>query len=151
MRQDATGPVGLPDEIVSDAALKSILDDLGRSLDQIPQTQHRLMSLSAVAWSPDRMVKVEVGPRGQLVDIEIDPRVFRRPDARALRSAILAAAGEAIRKVTEQAFEVMVGAMPPDLTELRARFDPDGDDPIAEMLRTDADVIAERRRRDEQR
>jgi hypothetical protein len=156
MREDVYGPgrnelselAATPDDIAGEAAIRSIMDDLGQALKNLPQTQDRLMSLTGVGWSPDRMVKVEVGPRGQLVDLEIDPRVFRRPDAGSLKAAILAASAEAVRKVNEQAFEVMLGTMPPDLAELRARFDPDGADPVAQMLQTDADVVAGRRRRD---
>lgn len=138
-----------PDGIAGEATIRSIMEDLGRAVENLPQTQARLMSLTAVAWSPDRMVKVEVGPRGQLVDVEIDPRALRRTDAGALRAAILAASAEAVRKVNEQALEVMLGSMPPDLAELRARFDPGGVDPIAQMLQADVDVVASRRRRDE--
>lgn len=134
--------------VPSDAVLQGLMDELDRTLEKLPDTQRQLMSLSAVAWSADGMVKAEVGPRGQLIDVEIDPRVFRTPDAHALKSSIMDAVTAAIRKLHEHTQELMFGQLPPDLAELRAQFEPEGDDPLAQMLRTDADIVAERRRDD---
>lgn len=138
----------LPDNLPSSAAMQGIMDDLNRALENVPDTQTRLMSLSGVAWSDDRMVKVEVGPRGQLVDLEIDPRVFRKPDSQALRASILAAAAAAVRDITAQANEIVLGELPPELAELRAQLDPGGGDTMAQMFRTDAEILAERKRTD---
>lgn len=133
-------------ELPSDGVLQGLMDELDKALKGIPDSQRQLMSLSAVAWSDDGMVKVEVGPRGQLVDLEIDPRVFRRPDAQALRASILAAVNQAVSEVTQQAQEIMHGHMPPELAELRGQFQPAEDDAMAQLMRTDADLMAERRR-----
>jgi DNA-binding protein YbaB len=135
-------------DVPSDAVLRGLMDELDKTLENLPDTQRRLMSLSGVGWSEDGLVKAVVGPRGQLVDLEIDPRVFRRPDAQALRSSILAATTAAIRRVSEQTQEIMFGQVPPELAELRAQFQPEGDDPIAQMLRTDAEILAEERSSD---
>jgi hypothetical protein len=132
----------------SESAMRGIMDDLDKMMEDLPDTQQRLMSLTGSAWSDDGMVKAEVGPRGQLIDLEIDPRVFRRPDAQGLRESILAAVNAAIRQVTAQTHEIMFGQVPPEMAELRAQFQPDGDDPIAKMLRTDAEIIAEERNTD---
>lgn len=128
-----------------DAALQGLMEELDRTLERIPETQRQLMELTGVAWSGDGMVKAVVGPRGQLLDLEIDPRVFRRPDAGALKMSIMGAVTAAIQKVNEQSREIILGQVPPELAELRAQFQPDGDDPIAEMLLTDADLLARRR------
>lgn len=127
----------------SEAALQGLMDELDKTLGNLPDTQQRLLSLTGVAWSDDGLVKAEVGPRGQLVDLAIDPRVFRRPDAQALRDSILAAVTSAIEQVMAQTQEIMFGQLPPEVAELRAQFQPDGDDPIAQMLRTDAEILAE--------
>jgi DNA-binding protein YbaB len=104
-----------------------------------------MMSVTGVSWSDDRMVKVVVGPRGQLVDLEIDPRVFRRPDAAELRAKILGAANDAVRKVTEQVQEIMSEQLPPDMAEWRARHAPDGLDEKSGYFRGDAEIYAERK------
>jgi hypothetical protein len=129
----------------SDAAMQGLMDELDKALGKLPDTQQRLLSLTGVGWSDDGMVKAEVGPRGQLIDLEIDPRVFRRPDAQRLRDSIMGAVNAAIQQVTEQTQEIMFGQLPPEVAELRAQFQPDGDDPIAQMLRTDAEIIAKGR------
>lgn len=135
-------------ELPGDEAMVGLMGELEQALKNLPDTQRRLMSLSAVAWSEDGLVKAEVGPRGQLVDLEIDPRVFRRPDASSLKESILEAVTAAIRQVSRQSHELVFGQMPPEVSELRAQFPPEGDDPIAQALQTDAELLAERRRAD---
>jgi hypothetical protein len=90
------------------------------------------------------MVKAVVGPRGQLVDLEIDPRVFRQSDTSALRAGILAAAAAAAREVSEKARDVMYELMPPDIGEVRARYLPKWEDPVPDVFRGDAELYAER-------
>jgi DNA-binding protein YbaB len=48
-----------------------------------------------------------VGPRGQLVELEIDPRVYRRPDSQALAAAIVATATRAGADVDAQVQEIL--------------------------------------------
>lgn len=133
------------DRIPGDAALQGLMDELERTMARIPETQQRLMELTGVAWSSDGMVKAVVGPRGQLLDLEIDSRVFRRPDAQALKASLMGAVTAAIQEVSMQSREIILGQVPPELAELRAQFQPDGDDPIAQMLQTDAELLALRR------
>jgi hypothetical protein len=134
------------DALPGSAALQGLMDDLDKMLGNLHDTQRRMMSLSGVGWSDDRMVKAEVGPRGQLTGLQIDPRALRRPDARALEASVLAAVAAAVRQVVEQTQETVLGEMAPDLAELRAQSPVDETDPLAQMLRTDAEIMAERRR-----
>ena len=98
-----------PYKLPGDAALQGLMEELDRTLERIPETQRQLMELTGVAWSGDGMVKAVVGPRGQLLDLEIDPRVFRRPDAGALKMSIMGAVTAAIQKVNEQSREIILG------------------------------------------
>lgn len=106
------------------------------------------MSLTGEAWSDDRLVRAEVGPRGQLVDLEIDPRVFRKPDSQSLRASILAAASAAVREVAERTQEIVAELLPPDSAGLRSGpgsgTRSGGGGPVARALRTDAEILAER-------
>ncbi|MCP3802597.1 YbaB/EbfC family nucleoid-associated protein [Allokutzneria sp. A3M-2-11 16] len=125
----------------------SMLEQLQKTTAAIPQTQQRMMDIVGTGWSDDRMVKVVVGPRGQLVDLEIDPRVFRKPDAAELRAKILKASRDAVRQSTEQAQDIVNENFPPELEELRALAGDGGlenGDPLADAFRSDADVYAER-------
>src|SRR5262245_52256862 len=71
------------------------MSDLGRQLRQI----------TATAKSDDGFISATVGPRGQLIKLDIDPRIYRRPDSKQLAAAITktiqSATSEAMAKVTE--------------------------------------------------
>lgn len=120
---------------------QDMLAQLKKSAEALPKTQERMTSVTAVSYSDDRMVKVVVGPRGQLVDLEIDPRVFRQPDAKELSAKILATTREAVRQVTEQMQEIVAEQLPPDMAEWRARY---AQDEPARTIRGDAEIYAER-------
>jgi DNA-binding protein YbaB len=135
-------------EISSDAVnpvFQDMLAQLKKATESLPKTRERMMSVSGVAWSPDRMVKVVVGPRGQLVDLEIDPRVFRRPDAAQLRATILDASSAAVRDVGGQMKELMEEQIPPEFVELRNQMLPERADSVDTPQRTDAEIYAERK------
>lgn len=134
-------PHNLPDS----AALQGLMAEFDKTLAGLPEAQERLMSLTGVAWSDDGLVKAVVGPRGQLIDLDIDPRVFRKPDAQALKASIMRATLAAIRQVSEQTQEIVYGQLPPELAELRAQLYPDTSDPMGEMMLTDAEIVAKRR------
>ncbi|NIH84492.1 YbaB/EbfC family nucleoid-associated protein [Amycolatopsis granulosa] len=122
-----------------------MLEELQKVTENIPKTHQRMLAITGVAWSPDRMVKVVVGPRGQLVDLEIDPRVFRKPDAPGLQAAILAASAEAVAQVSAQIQEIMAEQFSPEFTELRNQLQFDGAGDMDYLYRADAEVYAERK------
>ncbi len=97
------------------SALRTMFEDTKRAWSNIDQTRQRLAQITGTAWSPDRMVKVVVGPRGQLIDLEIDPRVFRKPDAKALAATILAATRVAVEDATGRVREAVEESIPKDL------------------------------------
>lgn len=138
------GGMPLPDNLPSSSAMQGIMDELSDAMERIPQTQEQLMSLTGVAWSDDKLVKAVVGPRGQLVDLEIDPKAFRKPDAQALKSSILQAVATAVREVTTNAHEIVSSQLPPELAEMRQQFNPGGEDALEQLLMTDADILAAR-------
>lgn len=119
---------------------QDMLAHLKKSAASLPKTRERMMSVTGVSWSDDRMVKVVVGPRGQLVGLEIDPRVFRNPNAAELSAKILGTAENAVRKVSEQMQEIMTDQLPPDMAEWRAKYAPDEPDHAAGAFRSDAEI-----------
>lgn len=123
---------------------QQMLDQLQKAAENLPKTHERMRSLTGEAWSDDGMVKAVVGPRGQLVDLEIDPRVFRQPDAEALRARILGAAAAAAREVGEQAREIMDAQLPSDMKEVRAKYVPGAADTEPDPFVGDAEWYAER-------
>ena len=57
--------------------------DFQRMLTEGPEAAARARRITVTRRSRDGLVSVTVGPRGDLVTLDIDPRVFRRPDSRA--------------------------------------------------------------------
>jgi DNA-binding protein YbaB len=100
------------------SGLRSMVGDLQGLLGGIENKQRRLLEVVGTAWSDDRMVRAVVGPRGQLVDLELDPRVFRRPDSRALSMEILATVRAAVEDTYAQTQEILNEGLPPDLKAL---------------------------------
>jgi DNA-binding protein YbaB len=91
-----------------------MVDDLRQALTDITETQRRLVQVTGVAWSADRLIRAVVGPRGQLVELEIDPRIYRVPDARQLSASILATVRAAVEDAAAKTKEIMDKAMPRD-------------------------------------
>ena len=55
---------------------------------QLSTMQEELNAISATAKSPDGFVTATVGPRGQLIKLHLDPRVYRSPDSARLATVI---------------------------------------------------------------
>ncbi|WP_433215096.1 YbaB/EbfC family nucleoid-associated protein [Dactylosporangium sp. CS-047395] len=86
------------------ARADELLGELERMRGGMGALQQRLQAITATATSDDGLITAVVGPRGQLVRLDIDPRVYRRPDSRQLAqsitSTIQAAAAEAMAQVS---------------------------------------------------
>jgi DNA-binding protein YbaB len=95
-----------------------MIDDLHKARNNIAASQQKIMKIKGEAWSPDRLVKAVVGPRGQLIDLEIDPRVFRNPNSKALANTILATVRAAVDDAQRQSREVRDELIPKDLRAL---------------------------------
>nr|BFE63219.1 hypothetical protein GCM10020063_077450 [Dactylosporangium thailandense] len=90
-------------------ALRARADELAGELERMRSgmgtLQQKLQSITATAKSDDGFITAVVGPRGQLIRLDIDARVYRRPDSRQLAQSITktiqAASADAMRQVTE--------------------------------------------------
>lgn len=65
----------------------------------IADMQKEMNAVTGTAKSPDGFVTATVGPRGQVVKLVIDPRIYRKPDATKLAATIT----ETLRKATQEA------------------------------------------------
>ncbi|GAA2867338.1 hypothetical protein Acy02nite_10270 [Actinoplanes cyaneus] len=100
------------------SALRGMIADLNKATAQLPDIQKRMLAVTGTAWSPDRMIKAVVGPRGHLLELEIDPRVLRQPNSKALSASIVQTVRTAIEDAGRQSTEVMDEALPSDLRAL---------------------------------
>jgi DNA-binding protein YbaB len=100
------------------SVLRSMMDDLQRARQNLGEAHQKMMVARGEARSPDKLIRVVVGPRGQLVDLELDPRIFRNPDSKALAAEILATARAAVDDVQSQARALRDEMLPKDLREV---------------------------------
>ncbi|MEV1288698.1 YbaB/EbfC family nucleoid-associated protein [Micromonospora sp. NPDC049679] len=82
--------------------LRSGLDDL----------QQRLAKLRVSARSEDGHVTATVGPRGQLVALELDPRIYRDHNVDALAAKITSTIQQATDRATAAVQELVGGYLP---------------------------------------
>ncbi|MEY9863600.1 DNA-binding protein YbaB [Catenulispora sp. GAS73] len=92
-----------------------MLDELKRAYAGLDDTQRRMAAVTGAARSPDRLIRATVGPRGQLLDLEIDPRTLRDPDSRALAATILATVRAAVEEAAGKSRAVLDAAVPADM------------------------------------
>ncbi|MFD0205830.1 MULTISPECIES: YbaB/EbfC family nucleoid-associated protein [Saccharothrix] len=94
-----------------------------RLADDLRAVQQGMTAIRASADSPDGLITATVGARGELLDLRLNPRVYRDPDAAALGRRIVAAVAEAGRLAEAQVVALTKHLMPsPEATD--PRFDP---------------------------
>jgi DNA-binding protein YbaB len=98
-------------------ALRARADELMAQFERmrsgVGDLQQRLKAVNATVTSDDGFVTVTVGPRGQVVKVEFDPRIYRRPNSKELSATVT----DTIRRATEKAMA--------DVEELMRPFVPD--------------------------
>ena len=96
------------------SALRGVVEDLQRTIDNAAQTRQQMLEVTGTAWSDDRLIKVVVGPRGQLIELEIDPRIYRTPNSKALSATIMSTVKAAIEDANKKTRDIMDKVMPKD-------------------------------------
>jgi DNA-binding protein YbaB len=132
------------------SAIHKMVEDLRKSFNEVKDAQGEISRVTGTAWSDDHLIKVVVGPRGQLVDLEIDPRAVRRTNTEALAATILATA----RAAAEAAFGRTRGLVERDMPDMRAALGTDlpGSANLARsMFGHDADLVQAARKDDHER
>ncbi|MFI6452363.1 YbaB/EbfC family nucleoid-associated protein [Streptosporangium amethystogenes] len=85
-----------------------------RLQDEGAELHAKARAVQVTEKSRDGLVSVTVGSRGELVRLDIDPRVYRRPDARTLADSILETVQRAAAKAQERIIEVFEPLIPAD-------------------------------------
>lgn len=112
--QDAAGLQAYADEL---RATFMQLQDRGTELHA------KARAIQVTERSRDGMVTVTVGPRGDLLGVDIDPRIYRRPDARGLADSITETVQRAAAKAQEQIIEIFEPLIPAE--QMQAHLDGD--------------------------
>jgi DNA-binding protein YbaB len=97
---------------------------LGVLVEQGPELARRARAVQATETSPDGFVSVTVGPQGRVVRLDLDPRIYRQQDARALADLITETIEHAVWAAEDQVVEVMSEVA--DADQVRAMLN--GDD-----------------------
>ena len=98
-------------------ALRERFDEVYRQYERLrsglDELQQRLAALRMTERSDDGQVTATVGPRGQLVKLELDPRIYRNRDVDALAAKITATVDRAAASATAAVQELVGGYLPP--------------------------------------
>lgn len=118
------------------SGLRAYAQELSQQFQQLrgglQAMQQELATVTGTAKSPDGFVTATVGPRGQLVSLQLDGRIYRRPDstrlAETITETVQRAAGDAATKVEAISARYAPGAdiasyLRGELAERFARFD----------------------------
>ncbi len=90
---------------------------------QAPALHREARQVEVTRQSWDGLVAATVGAQGELVALDIDPRVYRHPDAGALADTIV----ETVRAATAEVRERVVELLAPLVGEEQMRLHLDGD------------------------
>ncbi|WP_329244032.1 YbaB/EbfC family nucleoid-associated protein [Actinoallomurus sp. NBC_01490] len=100
MSAEPDAPLGIPG------------DDYTRRIEQLKEMRRELAEVGATAKRPDGLVTVVVGSQGQVKDIRLDPRVYRKLDSGELAAAIMELISQATAEVSEQMRTIMMPFVP---------------------------------------
>lgn len=99
-------------------ALRDMMADLRKATADLPNLHQRMLAVTGTAWSADGMIKAVVGPRGHLLELDINPRLLRQPNSKALSASIVRTVRAAVEDAGRQSSELLNQSLPPDLRQL---------------------------------
>lgn len=102
-----------------------------RMTAEAPAIHAKARALEVTEKSRDGLISVTVGARGDLVRLDIDPRIYRRPDSRALADTITETVHLAAMKAQERVIELFEPLVPAD--QMRMHLDGDLDGVMEQM------------------
>jgi DNA-binding protein YbaB len=88
------------------ARTEELMTQFERARAGANDVRRRLLAIRGKAKSDDGYITVEVGHRGWVESIDIDPRVYRRPDSRLLAETITETIKKAVEDVQNQVGKV---------------------------------------------
>ncbi|GAA2207362.1 hypothetical protein GCM10009850_028200 [Nonomuraea monospora] len=111
------------------AGLRAYADELRdtfmRMQREASDLNARAQAIQITEKSLDGLVSATVSVRGELIRLDLDPRVFRRPDARGLADTITDTVRRATARAVEELVKLFEPVIPPE--QLRAHLDGDLD------------------------
>ncbi|MEV0146448.1 MULTISPECIES: YbaB/EbfC family nucleoid-associated protein [unclassified Nonomuraea] len=109
------------------AGMRAYADELRTMFQEIQdagvELHAKARAIQVTETSRDGLVSVTVGARGELVRLDLDPRIYRRPDARHLADTIAETTRRAATRAQERVTEIFEPVIPPE--EFKAHLEGD--------------------------
>lgn len=102
-----------------------------RMQEQAPVLHEKARAVQVTEKSPDGLVAATVGANGDLIRLDLDPRIYRRQDARGLADAITRTVHAAVAKAQDRVVEIFSPIIPAE--QMRAQMDGDLDAVLHQM------------------
>lgn len=112
-----------PDAAGMRAQAEALQATFERLTAEAPAIHARARAVEVTEKSRDGLISVTVGARGDLVRLDIDPRIYRRPDSRALADTITETIHLAVTKAQDRVVELFEPLIPAD--QMRMHMDGD--------------------------
>ncbi len=87
-----------------------------RMATEASTVQKRMMRVTAKVTSDDGLITATVGPRGHLIDLEIDPKIYRRPNSAQLAVTIVETVRQAVEQAANEVQDLLEGTIPDDFS-----------------------------------
>ncbi|MFC4529495.1 YbaB/EbfC family nucleoid-associated protein [Sphaerisporangium dianthi] len=97
-----------------------------RLQEEAPAMHKKARAVQVTEKSGDGLIAATVGARGDLIRLDIDPRVYRRPDSRELADSITETVQRAAAKAQEQVIEMFAPLIPSEHMKAHLEGDLDG-------------------------
>lgn len=129
--QPGSGLDSLPDI----AGMRAYADELEKRFHRLqedgPKLAKRARALQVTEKSPDGLISATVGSRGELIRLDIDPRIYRRPDARELADTITETITKAGTRARQKVVDLFAELVPRE--QMTAQLNGD-QDALTEVL-----------------
>jgi DNA-binding protein YbaB len=86
--------------------------DYERMRDELAGLRSSVQEITETAYSPDELVRATVDAQGQLMELALDPRIYRTTNSAALAETIKATIGTAVAAATARVLELTKPFLP---------------------------------------
>ncbi|MCO1582067.1 YbaB/EbfC family nucleoid-associated protein [Crossiella sp. SN42] len=101
-------------------------EQMRQLVDAVREVRDGMREITATADSPDGLITATVGARGEVLELELNPRIFRDPDSQRLAEDIVETIQRAVEEAQRQVFDLVRDFLPagadPETADLD--FDP---------------------------
>jgi DNA-binding protein YbaB len=101
------------------------LVDYEQIADEVETIQRKLADIRVTADSDDGLITATVDACGELIELTLDPRIYRAPDSHKLSAAIAETIQRAVRQAQGEVFILVRPFLPPGATPATTDLDLD--------------------------